>query len=309
MAAEAAGLASASAGLDAGFSTAVEILLATTGKAILTGIGKSGHIARKIAATLASTGTPAFFLHPAEAGHGDLGMIATGDTIIAFSHSGTATELTAVIEYGRRESNKLITVTGNPAAPLAQAADAVITINVAGEADPTNLAPTVSTTATLAVGDALAMALVKARGFAAEDFARTHPDGALGRRLLVRVADLMLTAEQLPCVAAEATLAEAIVEMSAKRLGMTLVVAGAAELVGIFTDGDLRRSLAATPDIHVETVAKSMGTTPKTVAPERLASEALALMEEHRITHLPVVADTKLVGLIDIHLLIQQRIA
>lgn len=309
LAAEAAGLTSASAGLDAGFSQAVEILLNTKGKAILTGIGKSGIVASKIAATLASTGTPAFFVHPADAGHGDLGMISAGDTIISLSHSGTAAELTTLIDHGRRENNRLIAITGNQESRLAQAADAVITVTVSGEACPHGLAPTISTTAAMAIGDALAMALVAARGFTPEDFARTHPDGALGRRLLVRVSDLMLSGDALPTITADATLADAIVEMSAKRLGMTLVMGATGELAGIFTDGDLRRSLASSPDIHDQTVSTGMCATPTTVSPTRLASEALALMEEHRITHLPAVADDQLVGLIDIHLLMQHRIA
>lgn len=309
LAAEAGGIAAASAGLGNSFNQAVDLLLATTGKVVLTGIGKSGHVARKMVATLASTGTPAFFLHPAEAVHGDLGMISAGDTLVALSHSGVSTELSQVVEYGRRQGNRLIILTGNPDSKLAHAADACIAVAVVSEACPHNLAPTASTTATMAIGDALAMALVAARGFSPEDFARTHPGGELGRRLLERVRDLMLTGAALPTVPTTATLADAIVEMNVKRLGMTMVLDAGGGLAGIFTDGDLRRCLKNSGDIHGQDVAAGMCTTPKTIAPDRLASEAIALMEEHRITHLPAVCGGKAVGLIDIHLLMQHRIA
>ena len=275
---------------------------------MLTGIGKSGHVANKIAATLSSTGTPAFFLHPAEAGHGDLGMVTNQDTLVAISYSGSASELDLVINHARREKIRLISITGNPESTLAKAADATIVVTVQGEACPHGLAPTISTTATMAVGDALAMALVNAKGFSPEDFAKTHPDGALGRRLLTSIADIMYTGDALPKVQPETTLANTIMEMSTKRLGMTLIVQNDNQLAGIFTDGDLRRTLERTSDINTETVSKHMCTTPKIITPTKLASEALAMMEEHTITHLPVIEDEKLVGLIDIHSLMKNKI-
>ncbi len=303
---ESQGILDAMDGLDGGFGRAVDALLATEGKAVTTGAGKSGHVARKIAATLASTGTPSFFLHPSDACHGDLGMVAPGDAIVAVSRSGESDELGRVVSHGGRIGAPIILLTSERESRLAKAADIVVTIEAGAEACPLELAPTTSTTAALAVGDALAMALLSARDFTPEDFARTHPDGSLGRRLLTRVADLMVTGDAVPLVGPSATVAEAIVEMSAKRLGMTLVENGGEP--GILTDGDLRRFLERGDDIHNTEVRDAM--TPKALAiePGRLASEALARMEERRITHLAVVEGGEMAGAIDIHALMAGRV-
>ena len=303
---EAQGILDAMEGLGEGFSLAVDALLATSGKAVITGSGKSGHIARKIAATLASTGTPAFFLHPSDAGHGDLGMIADGDAIVAISHSGESDELGNVVSHGRRVGAPFILLTGSDDSTLSRAADVTVAIVVGAEACPMELAPTSSTTATLAVGDALAMALLSARDFTVEDFARTHPEGTIGRRLLTKVSDLMVTGDAVPVVRPEATVTEAIVEMSAKRLGMTLVDGGSEP--GILTDGDLRRCLEDGGDIRSMPVREAMSPKARSIRPGRLATEALAQMEERKITHLAVLEDGKIVGVIDIHCLIQGRI-
>lgn len=304
---EAQGILDAMESLGDGFSTAVDTLLATAGKAILSGSGKSGHVARKVAATFASTGTPAFFLHPSDAGHGDLGMVAQGDTIVAMSHSGESDELGNLVAHGQRIGAPCILLTGAPDSTLAKAADVVVPIVVKEEACPLNLAPTSSTTAALAVGDAIAMALLSARDFTPEDFARTHPKGALGHKLLTRVADLMVTGDGVPLVSPGATIAEAIVEMSAKRLGMTFVGDGGA--LGIFTDGDLRRCLENGTDIHGAKVSGAMSPKARSIGQARLATEALAMMERHKITHLAVVDGGELAGVIDIHRLMQGKVA
>ena len=303
---EAQGILDAMEGLGEGFSLAVDALLATSGKAVITGSGKSGHIARKIAATLASTGTPAFFLHPYDAGHGDLGMIAAGDAIVAISHSGESDELGNVVSYGRKIGVPFILLTGSEDSTLSHAADVTVPIMVGAEACPMGLAPTSSTTATLAIGDALAMAVLSASDFTAEVFSHTHPEGTIGRKLLTRVSDLMVKGDAVPVVRPEATVAEAIVEMSAKRLGMTLVAGG--NEPGILTDGDLRRCLEGGGDIRSMPVSKSMSPRARSISPGRLATEALAQMEELKITHLAVLEDGKIVGVIDIHCLIQGRI-
>ena len=295
--------------LDASFDQAVETLLALPGKAILTGTGKSGHIARKIAATLASTGCPAFFLHPADAGHGDLGMVATTDAIVALSRSGTSPELDRIVTHSRWLGIKFIILTCVADSPLAQAADITIAIDVPTEAGPLKMAPTTSTTAMLAVGDALAIALQTARSLTLEDFARTHPDGALGRKLLLRIADIMVTDTAVPSVIPSATVATAIVEMTAKCLGITTVLDDTGMLLGIFTNSDLRRCLESGADIHNMPVTEVMNSAPVTIAPEQLAHEAQELLKQHQLDHLPVLTGRQLVGVIDSHCLRQNKMA
>lgn len=307
MAAEAAAINEAAAGLTPAFGQAVALLLGLAGKAALSGAGKSGLVARKIAATMASTGTPAFFLHPGDAGHGDLGMLAAHDCVIALSYSGDAAELRPVLSHCKRRNISFIMMTGQPEAPMAQDAELVIPVRVETEACPLNLAPTSSTTAMLALGDALAMAVLTARGFTADDFAATHPQGALGRRLLVRVADVMARGDEVPQVAATAAVADAVVEINAKRLGFTLVKHD--DGVGMFTDGDLRRCLGKNVDIRSAAVSEFMTAKPAAIAPTRLAAEALALMEEKQITSLVVLDGKELAGVIDIHSLMQSQVA
>ena len=304
---EEAGLAEVRAKIGEEFVRAVEIVLETSGKVVVSGVGKAGHISRKIAATLASTGTPAFFMHPSDAGHGDLGMLANNDVLLLISYSAASGELNTMVEYAGRLGLPLLVITGQPQAKLALAADVVICATVSAEACSLNLAPTSSTTAMLALGDALAVALLEARGFTAGDFARTHPDGKLGRQLTC-IADLMHTDAAVPRVSPDATLATAIIEMSSKRIGATLVAAGSDRLVGIFTDGDLRRCLERSTDIHQLTVAEAMTSDPVTIHPDRLATDALALMERKQINHLPAIADGALRGVIDIHQLVHHRI-
>ncbi len=304
---EAAGIEEVRVGLNDAFGNAVDTMLAASGKIVVSGVGKAGHIARKIAATLASTGTPAFFLHPSDAGHGDLGMLTEGDVLLLVSYSAASGELITVIDHAGRIGIPRLIITGKPQAKLALAADAIICAAVSAEACSLNLAPTTSTTAMLALGDALAIALLEARGFTADDFARTHPDGSLGRRLLTSVADLMHTGTAIPRIPTDATLPAAIIEINAKRIGATLVVDDD-RLSGIFTDGDLRRCLDCGTDIRQINVAQAMTRAPITISPERLATEALEIMERKRINHLPVVADGKLCGIIDIHLLVHHRL-
>jgi arabinose-5-phosphate isomerase len=276
---------------------------------VVTGIGKSGHVGRKLASTLASTGTPAFFVHPGEASHGDLGMITHDDVVIALSYSGESDELTMILPLVKRMGAPLIALTGNPTSTLAQLADVVLDTRVEKEACPLNLAPTASTTAALALGDALAVALLDARGFGHEDFARSHPGGSLGRRLLTHVRDVMRTGADIPAVSARATLAEAVIEISKKRMGMTAVVDDAGRLVGIFTDGDLRRNLERAGDIRAMSIAAAMTRNPRTIRPEALAAEAVELMEARKSTQLPVVdADGKLVGALNIHDLFRAKV-
>ena len=288
--------------LDESFAAAVALVLASRGRVVVSGMGKSGHVARKIAATLASTGTPAYFVHPAEASHGDLGMIAHDDVVLALSNSGESAELTAILPLIKRRGAKLIAMTGNTASTLAQEADVHLYAGVDKEACPLNLAPTASTTAALALGDALAVALLDARGFSADDFARTHPGGSLGRRLLVHVRDVMHTGDALPSVSADAPLKEALLEMTHKGLGMTAVVDAAGRVAGVFTDGDLRRALERTLDIHTTGISQLMTKNPKTIAADRLAVEAVDRMQTHHINGLLVVDDThKLVGALNMH--------
>jgi len=288
--------------LDSSFSDATQLMLDCSGRVVVSGMGKSGHIARKIASTLASTGTPAFFMHPGEASHGDLGMIAENDVLIALSNSGESPELLTIVPIVKRKGAKLIGMTGNPQSSLARESDVHLDASVKQEACPLGLAPTASTTAALALGDALAVALLDARGFGADDFARSHPGGALGRRLLVHVRDLMHVGEALPCVREDALLSVALLEMTRKSLGMTAVVDGNGRLVGIYTDGDLRRTLDKSGDIRTFTVAQAMSPAPRTIGPDRLAAEAVQLMEHYKINGLLVVDENHaLVGALNMH--------
>ena len=288
--------------LDSSFTAACKLCLETTGRVVVTGMGKSGHIGGKIAATLASTGTPAFFMHPAEASHGDLGMITEQDLLLACSYSGETQEVVTILPLVKRMGARLLSLTGKPGSTLARAADVHLNVAVDEEACPLNLAPTASTTATLAMGDALAVALLESRGFTAEDFARSHPSGSLGKRLILRVSDVMHTGEEMPAVSEHVKLAEGLVEMSRKGLGMTAIVDGENHILGIFTDGDLRRALDADIDVHRTEMSKVMHRNPKTVLPDILAAEAVHLMEEHKITGLLVAdADNRLVGALNVH--------
>lgn len=288
--------------LDDKFTSALQLILHCRGRVVVSGMGKSGHIARKIASTMASTGTPAFFVHPGEASHGDLGMITADDVLIALSNSGESPELLTIVPIIKRKGAKLISMTGNPASTLAREADVHLDASVAQEACPLGLAPTASTTAALALGDALAIALLDVRGFGAEDFARSHPGGALGRRLLVHVGDLMHSGDALPKVPETALLTEALLEMSRKGLGMTAVVGNADRLLGLFTDGDLRRALDKTLDIRAARVAEVMTRNPRTIGPGKLAAEAVQMMDQHKINGLLVVdADGRLVGALNMH--------
>lgn len=275
---------------------------APRGRVVVSGVGKSGHVARKIASTLASTGTPALFVHAAEAAHGDLGMITEHDVLIAISHSGESGELLTIVPALKRVGAKLIAITGNPASSLASEADVHLDAGVEREACPLDLAPTASTTAALALGDALAMALLEERGFTAEDFARTHPGGSLGRRLLTHVRDVMRTGAQVPTVPDTASLAEAILEISRKGLGMTAVLDAGGRLAGIYTDGDLRRTLEKTTDLKALGVAEVMTRNPRTIGPDRLAVEAVKLMDEFKVNQL-LVTDTRrrLLGALNMH--------
>jgi arabinose-5-phosphate isomerase len=295
--------------LDESFARAVEIVLACTGRAVVSGIGKSGHVARKIASTLASTGTPAFFVHPAEASHGDLGMIATNDVMIALSNSGESAELLAIVPLAKRRGARLIAVTGKPGSSLAREADVHLDAAVAEEACPLGLAPTASTTAALALGDALAVALLEARGFGADDFARSHPGGALGRRLLTRVRDVMRTGTAIPRVAPTASLSAALMEMTGKGLGMTAVVDPEERVLGILTDGDLRRVLERGVDFRASGIAELMTPRPRTIRDDRLAVEAVEEMERHRINGLLVLdAEGRLAGALNMHDMFRARV-
>ena len=284
------------------FERAVEIILARHGRVIVTGVGKSGHIGRKLAATLASTGTPAYFVHAAEAAHGDLGMITPEDVVIALSNSGSSEELLTIVPLVKRQGARLIAMTGKPDSPLAREADAHLDAGVAEEACPLNLAPTASTTAALALGDALAVALLDARGFAAEDFARSHPGGALGRRLLTHVGDVMRPAPAVPRVGSDAPLTQALLAMTAGGMGMTAVVDADEVPVGIFTDGDLRRALEKGCDVRSARVSEVMTRSPRSIAPGALAAEAAATMESMRISQLLVLDDAgRLAGALTTH--------
>jgi arabinose-5-phosphate isomerase len=273
----------------AAFTRAVHTMLACRGRVVVMGMGKSGHVGRKITATLASTGTPAMFVHPAEAHHGDLGMVQPGDVVIAISNSGESEELTALLPVIKRIGVPLVAMTGKPASSLARHADIVLDSAVSVEACPLNLAPTASTTAQMALGDALAVVLLEARGFKAEDFARSHPGGSLGRRLLTHLRDVMRSGEAVPRVAPEAPFGELMREMSAKGLGAAAVVEPTGRLLGVFTDGDLRRKIEAGVDLRGLTAAELMTPAPRTIRDDVLAAEAVSLMEAHRINTLLVV--------------------
>ena len=306
---EIAALAALPSRLDNAFLQACEAILACKGRVIVTGMGKSGHIGNKIAATLASTGTPAFFLHPGEASHGDLGMIVNGDVIIALSNSGTSDEILSILPVIRRLNVKIIAMTGNPQSPLAEMADFHLYTGAEKEACPLGLAPTSSTTATLVMGDALAITLLEARGFTAEDFARSHPGGRLGKRLLVHVRDIMHSGDEIPQVSPEISLQQAILEMTRKKLGITSIVAADGQLLGIFTDGDLRRSFEKGISSLEQPISALMTTRFQTITGNRLAVDALNQMEAHAITVLPVVQDGRITGIIHMHDLLRAGIA
>ena len=273
------------------FAAACRHILNTTGRVVVTGMGKSGHIAGKIAATLASTGTPAFFVHPGEASHGDMGMITASDCVIALSNSGSTHEILTLLPLIKRLGIPLISMTGSDTSELAQAADVHLLASVETEACPLNLAPTSSTTAALVMGDALAIAILEARGFTAEEFAFSHPGGALGKRLLLRVADVMVSGGDIPTVTPTAALADAIVEMTQKGLGMTTIASDDRQLLGIFTDGDLRRAVENGTDLRATPLTEAMTADARTIHQELLAAEAMALMERHQISALVVVDD------------------
>lgn len=283
--------------VDDQFLAACGFMLACTGRVVVIGMGKSGHVGGKIAATLASTGTPAFFVHPAEASHGDLGMILPADVVLALSNSGETEEVNLILPLLKRLGVKIIAMTGNPASTLARHADAHIDVSVEKEACPLGLAPTSSTTAALVMGDALAISLLESRGFTREDFARSHPAGRLGRRLLLHIADIMHSGEAIPSVAEDASISQAIVEMTAKRLGMTAITGADGRVVGVYTDGDLRRTLDSGLDPHHTPVSAVMTRGGKHIAPDALAMEAMHLMEKHAIQGLLVIDDDgRLVG-------------
>ena len=295
--------------LDERFLAAVSLILACKGRVIVCGIGKSGHIARKIASTLSSTGTPAYFVHPAEARHGDLGVVQREDIFIGLSYSGETEELLHIVPLVKRQGAKLIVICGSATSSLAREANVYLDAAVDQEACPLNLAPTASTTAALALGDALAVALLDARGFSANDFARSHPGGALGRRLLAHVADVMRTGADVPRVSDSATLKEAVLEMTRGRIGMTAVLDSAGHMRGIFTDGDLRRAMERITDFGSARVADLMSPGPRTIRPEALAVEAVEIMESHLVNQLLVVdAGGELVGALNMHDLFRAKV-
>lgn len=295
--------------LDRRFVQAVETILNCRGRVVVSGIGKSGHIARKIASTLASTGTPAFFVHPAEASHGDLGMVARDDVFIALSNSGESDELLAIIPLIKRQGAKLVAMTGSPQSALAREADVHLYAGAEKEACPLNLAPTASTTAALALGDALALALMQAKGFTRDEFAAAHPGGALGRRLLTHVRDVMRTGENAPRVAHTVTALEGMLEVSRGRMGMTAVLDQQQRVIGIFTDGDLRRSLEKGVDLRATPLAAVMTRDPRTIGPGRLAAEAVEIMERFKVNQLLVVdEDRKLLGALNMHDLFRAKV-
>ncbi len=296
--------------IDGAFTAACRAILASRGRVVCTGMGKSGHVARKIAATLASTGTPAFYMHPGEAAHGDLGMVTDADVVLALSYSGESDELLLLLPALKRQGNTVLAMTGRAGSTLAREADTHLDVGVPAEACPLALAPTSSTTASLAMGDALAVALLEARGFTADDFARSHPAGALGRRLLLHITDVMHAGEDVPRVGPAATISEALVEMSRKRLGMTAVVDADDRLLGLYTDGDLRRSLDdAGVDLRTTRIDAVMTRAPKTIDADALAVEAAQLMEAHKINALLVVdAGARVVGALNIHDLLRARV-
>ena len=295
--------------LDESFLRALDVILCCGGRVIVSGMGKSGHIARKIASTMSSTGTPAYFVHPGEASHGDLGMITSEDVIIALSYSGESQELMTIVPVIKRQGAKLVSMTGNPASSLAMAADVHLNVAVDKEACPMGLAPTASTTAALALGDALAVALLDAKGFGAEDFARSHPGGNLGRRLLTRVHDIMRSGERLPMVHEDALLSDAIMEISKKGVGMTAIVDTGQHVLGIYTDGDLRRTLAKKLDFNTTPVRSVMSVNPRCIGPDALAAEAVQVMEQYNISQMLVVDEQhKLVGALNMHDLLHAKV-
>ena len=294
---------------DESVGKAVSLLLNCKGRVVVSGIGKSGHIGRKIAATLASTGTPALFVHPAEAAHGDLGMVTPEDAFIAISYSGESTELMAILPVVKRMGGVVISMTGKPESSLAKLADVHLDVSVAKEACPMNLAPTASTTVTLALGDAIAVALLDLRGFKEEDFARSHPGGALGRRLLTHVRDVMRTGDAIPAVTADTRLPDALMQITQKGMGMTAVVDAQYRPVGVFTDGDLRRMIDKVQDFSKVVIGDVMHANPRTIGPEKLAVDAVAVMEEFRITQMLVTVDAgKLVGALNLHDLTRAKV-
>lgn len=302
---EAAAIAALSSRIDDHFVTACRLLLACEGRIVVSGVGKSGHIGSKIAATLSSTGSPAFFVHPAEASHGDLGMIKSEDIFVAISYSGRSDELMAILPVLKRQAIPLISLTGNLQSPLALAATVHLDISVEKEACPLGLAPTASTSATLAMGDALAIALLGARGFGQEDFALSHPGGSLGRKLLLRIADVMVTGDAMPTVPTGTLLSRALIEISEKGLGMTTVVDADGALLGIFTDGDLRRTIDSDIDVRSVSVDPVMTAGGQTIRSDALAATAVNLLQEHRISALPVVDDNQvLCGVVTMHMLL-----
>jgi len=299
---EIAGLTAMSERLDGAFAAACHVCLGCLGRVVVTGMGKSGHVARKIAATLSSTGTPAFFLHPGEAGHGDIGMLTRGDVLLALSNSGETSEVLGLLPYVKRLALPLVAMTGHAESTLARAADVHLNVGVSTEACPHNLAPTASTTATLVMGDALAVALLEARGFSAEDFARSHPGGSLGRRLLMRVEDVMRRGDALPRIRLTAPLAEGLLEMTRKGLGLTAVLDELDRVVGVFTDGDLRRVVDRRIDVHSASMSQVMTRGGRAIDSHELAPAAAQLMERHRVTALLVVdPERRLIGALNVH--------
>ena len=295
--------------LDERFTEAVRVVMACRGRVVVSGMGKSGHIASKIASTLASTGTPAFFVHPAEASHGDLGMITREDVLIGLSNSGESAELLAIVPLLKRQGAKLIALTGDAQSSLATQADIHLYAGAEKEACPLDLAPTASTTAALALGDALAVALMHAKGFTRDDFARSHPGGALGRRLLTHVRDVMRAGEDAPRVNLDATLMDAMIEMSRGRMGMTAVLDDAQKVIGIFTDGDLRRALEKGTDVRSARIADIIGPEPRTISAERLAAEAVEIMERYKVNQLLVTdPGKKLLGALNMHDLFKAKV-
>jgi arabinose-5-phosphate isomerase len=306
---EAAAIHGLIAKLDGSFQQAVDLILACRGRVTVSGIGKSGHIARKIASTMSSTGTAAYFVHPAEASHGDLGMVTRDDVFIALSNSGESAELLAIVPQIKRQGAKLIVMTGNAQSSLAREADVHLYAGAEKEACPLNLAPTASTTATLALGDALALALMQAKGFSRDEFARSHPGGALGRKLLTHVRDVMRAGADAPRVDAGATLPEAIHEMTRGGLGMTAILDHEQHVIGIFTDGDLRRVLSAGTDFNNAGVSSVMKQDPRTIGPDKLAAEAIQIMEQYKVNQLLVVdAERRLIGALNMHDLFKAKV-
>lgn len=306
---EAAAVQALASRIDDNFLKAINLILSCKGRVIVSGMGKSGHIARKIAATMSSTGTPAYFVHPGEASHGDLGMVTAEDVFIALSYSGESEELLTIVPILKRQGAHLISLTGNPNSSLAQAADVHLNGAVAQEACPMGLAPTASTTAALALGDALAVALLDAKGFGEDDFARSHPGGSLGRRLLTHVRDIMHTHASVPSVPENAMLSDAVLEITRKGLGMTAIVDAQKHVLGIYTDGDLRRTLDKKLDFSATPVSSVMSKNPRSIAPDALAVEAVQLMEQFNISQLLVVdAHKKLVGALNMHDLLKAKV-